>query len=68
MDLDIEFNIQRPKYMENQEVIKEEIIKQVANSEGVREIIIREGQALPVRDASAERSTLRHDGQRTANR
>lgn len=48
MDLDIEFNIQRPKYMENQEVIKEEIIKQVANSEGVREIIIREGQALPV--------------------
>lgn len=36
--------------MENQEVIKKETIKQVANSEGVREIIIREGQALPAKE------------------
>ena len=31
-------------------MIKKETIKQVANSEGVREIIIREGQALPAKE------------------
>ena len=38
--------------MENQEVIKEEIIKQCANNTqgGVREIIIREGHALPAKE------------------
>ena len=36
--------------MENQEVIKEEIIKQETNSNGVREVIIREGQALPAKE------------------
>ena len=41
--MEFEFNIQKVRKMENQEVIKKETIKQVANSEGVREIIIREG-------------------------
>ena len=36
--------------MENQEVIQKEIIKQVANSNDMREIIIREGQALPAKE------------------
>ena len=36
--------------MENQEVIKKEIIKQETNSNGVREVIIREGQALPAKE------------------
>lgn len=48
--MEFEFNIQKVKKMENQEVIKEEIIKQVANSEGMREIIIRQGEALPARE------------------
>ena len=50
MDLDIEFNIQKVRKMENQEVIKKEIIKQETNSNGVREVIIREGQALPAKE------------------
>lgn len=48
--MEFEFNIQKVRKMENQEVIKKEAIKQVANSEGVREIIIREGQALPAKE------------------
>ena len=52
MEFNIEFDIQKPRDMENQEVIKEEIIKQEANNTqgGVREIIIREGQALPAKE------------------
>ena len=52
MEFDIEFDIQKLSDMENQEVIKEEIIKQEANNTqgGVREIIIREGHALPAKE------------------
>ena len=52
MEFDIEFGIQKLSDMENQEVIKEEIIKQCANNTqgGVREIIIREGHALPAKE------------------
>ena len=48
--MEFEFNIQKVRKMENQEVIKEEIIKQETNSNGVREVIIREGQALPAKE------------------
>ena len=49
--MEFEFNIQKVKKMENQEIIKEEIVKQEANSvNGAREIIIRQGEALPVRE------------------
>ena len=52
MEFDIEFDIQKLSDMENQEVIKEEIIKQETNNTqgGVREIIIREGHALPAKE------------------
>ena len=48
--MEFEFNIQKVRKMENQEVIQKEIIKQVANSNDMREIIIREGQALPAKE------------------
>lgn len=48
--MEFEFNIQKVRKMENQEVIQKEIIKQVANSNDMREIIIREGHALPAKE------------------
>ena len=52
MEFDIEFDIQKLSDMENQEVIKEEIIKQETSYTqcGAREIIIREGHALPAKE------------------
>lgn len=50
--MEFEFNIQKLRIMENQELIKEEIIKQETSYTqcGAREIIIREGDALPAKE------------------
>ena len=51
MEFDIEFDIQKLSDMENQELIKEEIIKQETSYTqcGAREIIIREVMRYPPR-------------------
>lgn len=50
--MEFEFNIQKLRIMENQELIKEEIIKQETSYTQcvAREIIIREGDALPAKE------------------